>query len=96
MNGRQNIIKNATPLKDWVGKMSKSEQATFASDNYFPETIALDFKDFIAFFKARQEVLRDKLKKVLALTSVRSSATLAEWNDNDDDIEPQESLLATA
>ncbi len=93
MNGRQNISKNATPLKEWVGKMSESEQATFACDNYFPETGDLEFKDFMTFFKERKKVLRDKLKKVLALTSDRPAPVLAEWNDHDDEIEPQEARL---
>ena len=93
MNGRQNISKNATPLKEWVGKMTESEQATFASANYFPETVGLEFKRFITFFKARKEVLRDKLRKALALTSDRPPTIRAEWND-DDEIEPQERLLA--
>jgi uncharacterized protein with ParB-like and HNH nuclease domain len=93
MNGRQNISKNATPLKEWVGKMAESERAIFASANYFPETVGLEFKDFIPFFKARKEVLRDRLRKALALTSDRPPTIRAEWND-DDEIEPQERLLA--
>ena len=90
--GRQNLSKNATPLKDWVGGMTESERATFASDNYFPEDSTLEFHDFIKFFKARKEVLRDKLKKVLALTSDRPSVILPEWNAHDGAMEPQESL----
>jgi hypothetical protein len=96
MNGRQNISKNATPLKEWVGEMSEAEQATFASDNYFPEAIDLEFRHFIAYFKQRKEVLRNKLKKVLALTSDRPSAVLPEWNDQDDEMEPQETRLSRA
>jgi hypothetical protein len=56
-------------------------------------SIGLDFKDFMSFFKARKEVLREKLKKVLALTSDRPLAMPAEWS-TDDDIEPQERELA--
>jgi hypothetical protein len=94
MNGRQNISKNATPLKDWVAKMTESEQATFASDNYFPKAIGLEFKDFVKFFRARKEVLRDKLKSALAFTSDRPPAMPAEWNNHDDEVEPQRHPLA--
>jgi len=94
MKGRENISKNATPLKDWVGKMDDTEKATFADDNYFPKNIGLEFKDFMAFFEQRKEKLRNELKKVLALTADRPSVILTEWNDRDEEIEPQESRLA--
>jgi uncharacterized protein with ParB-like and HNH nuclease domain len=93
MNGRQNSSKNKTSLKDWVSQMRESEQATFANDNYFPENVGLEFKDFIAFFKQRKEALRKELKKVLALTSDQPSAVLPEWSDRDDEIEGQESRV---
>ena len=85
MNGRQNLSKNATPLKDWLGRMSEPEQASFAKDNYFPEDVALDFKDFRQFFADRKEVLRNKLKKALALTNAKSVVTQDEWNDHDEE-----------
>ena len=40
-----------------VAGKQKAEQATFATDNYFPEQVGLEFRDFIAFFKRRKEVL---------------------------------------
>ena len=81
MNGRQNISKNATPLKDWLGDMTESVLATFASDNYFPGTVGLEFKDFITFLNARKEVLRKALKNVLAVTSEQFTAGRTDWSE---------------
>jgi uncharacterized protein with ParB-like and HNH nuclease domain len=94
MNGRQNIRKNATPLKDWVGEMTDNEATTFASDNYFPQSVDLEFKDFMAFFLQRKEVLRKELEKVLALTSDKPFEVVSEWSDRDDELEAQESRIA--
>ncbi len=46
MEGRRNESKNATPLKKWLETMSESERAAFASSNYFPANVGLEFKDF--------------------------------------------------
>jgi hypothetical protein len=73
--------------------MEESERVKFASDNYFPESVGLEFKNFMTFFKRRKEVLRNELKKVLALTSDRPATE--EWNDRDNEIEPQESRVTT-
>jgi hypothetical protein len=43
MNGRQNLSKNATPLKDWLGRMSELEQASFAKDTRKILTPSYDF-----------------------------------------------------
>ena len=58
MEGRQNESKNASPLKGWIEQMRETEQAAFASNNYFPEGVGLDFKDFMSFYQKRQEILR--------------------------------------
>jgi hypothetical protein len=94
MEGRQNESKNAKPLKKWVETMSESERATFASSNYFPVNVGMEFKDFMKFFKQRKEVLRNELKKVLALTNEPLPEAMAEWNDRDNDIETQEGQVA--
>jgi hypothetical protein len=104
MDGRQNVSKSATPLKDWVEEMEESKKETFdankfAADNYFPKAdedgaaIGLEFKNFMTFFARRKEVLRDELMRVLALTSDSPAPTIpAEWND--DEVDPQERVLA--
>ncbi len=94
MNGRKNKSKNATPLKDWLGKKEKSEQVAFARDNYFPEEVGLEFQDFIAFFNQRKEILRHELKKVLAVTSEPDSEPAVEWNERNEEIETPESGVA--
>lgn len=93
MEGRQNESKNATPLEEWVEKIPESKRATFAGNNYFPENVDLGFRDFMTFFKQRKEVLRNELKKVLALTNEKPSDALVEWNDRDREIEAQESRI---
>lgn len=87
MEGRLNESKNATPLLRWVEQMDESRRASFATSNYFPENVDLAFKDFMIFFERRKEILRKKLKEVLALSSNIPSVPLAEWNDRNDEIE---------
>ncbi|MEO5955191.1 MAG: hypothetical protein ABIR36_05810, partial [Nitrospiraceae bacterium] len=81
-------------LEKWVEKMSESDQTTFARKNYFPENIDLGFKTFMTFFQKRKELLKNELKNVLALTNEKPSEALAEWNDRDERIEPQEIRIA--
>jgi hypothetical protein len=90
MNGHENVVKNATPLKDWLETKTDYEKATFVSDNYFPEQTGLGFNDFMTFFKARKEILRAKLGKVLALMNDRPVPIRTEWNDHNEEIDQQE------
>jgi len=95
MEGRLNESKNATPLKRWVEQMDESGRTSFSSSNYFPENVDLAFKDFMIFFQRRKERLRNKLKKVLALTNDKPSALPVDWSDRDDEFESQEDRIVT-
>ena len=86
MEGRQNCSKNAAPFKIWHGQMDESQQAAFAVNNYLPPGVSLDFKDFMGFFALRKEMLRNAVRKVVALTSTPSPILpQSEVNDRDDD-----------
>ena len=87
MKDRQNESKNATPLKDWVEDMCVSEQMAFFNDNYFPANESLAFSNFMQFFKLRKEILRNELRKVLALTNVQATVVIPEWNDQTEESE---------
>ena len=95
MEGRQNESKNATPLKEWIERMRESDRAIFASNNYFPGSVGLSFKDFIAFYQKRKEILRGELRKVLAMTSQQPTSAADEWADRNEEIEVQESRAPT-
>jgi hypothetical protein len=87
MEGRRNESKSATPFKTWFEQMDDIKRAAFASGNYLPEAIGLEFKNFKIFFDARKEKLRSELKKVLALTSDRVAEAPSEWIGRDDEVE---------
>jgi hypothetical protein len=94
MEGRQNESKNASPLREWIGQMRESERTIFISNNYLPEGIGLDFKDFRSFYQKRKEMLRVELKKVLAMTN-QPSGVPDEWSGRDEEIEALASPLET-
>jgi hypothetical protein len=89
MEGRQNKSKNATPLKEWFEQMRESDRAIFASNNYFPANVGLDFKKFMLFYQKRKEILRGKLREVLAMTSQPPTEAPDEWIGRDEEIEVQ-------
>jgi hypothetical protein len=93
LNDRRNISKNATPLTDWLKQMSQAEQLAFIRENFFPNGIGMEFKEFRSFFAKRKESLRQELRKVLAMAPV-PDVTLEpiaeEWSrseEEDDDSE---------
>ena len=79
----RNTSKNATPLKQWVERMEPSVRATFAADNYFPDGASLAFNDFIDFYDTRKELLRSKLRLVLAMTDIQAPEPSGEWESRD-------------
>lgn len=87
MEGRRNESKNATPFKTWFEQMDETRQKAFAEENYLPETVGLEFENFMLFFEQRKEKLREELNKVLALTNERALNVPSEWNERDDEIE---------
>lgn len=82
----RNTSKNATPLKMWLEKMEPSVRATFQADNFFPDGISTDFDAFLEFYENRKELLRKKLRTVLAMTDVQSPEP-AVWESRDSSAE---------
>lgn len=72
MEGLENESKNKTPLKDWLhgkdssGNPNVPDIGKFITDNYIPQSISLEFKDFETFFEERKKILREKIEKVLS------------------------------
>ncbi|MEI6714364.1 MAG: DUF262 domain-containing protein [Verrucomicrobiota bacterium] len=85
----QNISKNATPLKEWLANLSPSELRNFIENNYFPEGVGFDFKDFRVFYTQRKELLRRELRKILAMTNAPSLATPSSFAPNEQEEEPR-------
>jgi uncharacterized protein with ParB-like and HNH nuclease domain len=79
MEGKQNISKNAKPLNEWIkgtngkGILNVPDEAKFCSDNYIPIHIGFDFKSFDRFYKARKEILKEQLTKVLGIKVEKDS-----------------------
>lgn len=82
MEGSQNQSKNAAPLGDWLQKMSDRDRDYFIANNYFPKQSDLAFASFPEFFKARREILREELGKLLCVAETLETAT-----DEDEEIE---------
>lgn len=69
MEGRQNESKNATIFKDWLEIKNESEQSHFKTTNFIPSEESLEFKNFQNFFEERKTLLKEELKKVLAINN---------------------------
>jgi hypothetical protein len=94
MEGRRNESKNATPFKTWFEQMEGKKREAFARDNYLPDSVDLQFENFIPFFHQRKELLRDELRKVLALNREPTLEIPAVWGDLDEEIELPEAQVA--
>lgn len=72
MEGKENERKKATPFKDWLhGKDSKGNSNVpdvdkFLKDNYIPNDVSLEFKDFETFYETRKKMLKEKITSVLS------------------------------
>ena len=87
LNGRLNESKNATDLIDWVMRMTEVDKRTFVQSNHFPENVGFEFSQFMIFYEARRDVLRSKLKAVLA---VSSGAPVSQYEEREDEDEFEE------
>ncbi len=69
MDGTQNESKNKTPYQEWLLKEypDESERKRILNDNYIPKKCSLEFKDFEDFYKKRETLLIDNIKKVLKI-----------------------------
>ena len=96
LEGRKNESKNATPFKAWFeGKYKdKKEQERFANDNYLPNDVSLELKNFKSFYENRKKTLAAKLRDILALTTDTVSDEQSDWNDRDDEIEATETKVS--
>ncbi|OXS54894.1 uncharacterized protein with ParB-like and HNH nuclease domain [Bacillus sp. V-88] len=70
MEGKENESKNKTPFKEWLnGSSSRGtnvpDKVKFKNDNYIPNDLSLEFKEFDSFYEGRKNILREKLKTVL-------------------------------
>lgn len=89
LEGLRNISKNATPLQDWLAGMSPAELRTFVANNYFPDEVGWEFKNFRAFYAQRKEILRRQLRKILAMTDQPTAAAPQDTATNDPEEEPR-------
>lgn len=69
MEGRQNESKNSSEFNKWLEQKSNDEQEQFCISNYIPRDTDYTFANFIDFFEMRKNILRDELKKVLAVNN---------------------------
>lgn len=73
MEGGENKSKNATLFKEWLEGTDSNNNPNvrdgdkFKIDNYIPENIDLDFDKFEEFHTTRTDLLRAKIKNVLAV-----------------------------
>ncbi len=67
MEGRENKSKNKTPFKEWLKNAypNPDERGKFMKDNYIPDHVSLELKDFEVFYEERKKILKAQLKKVL-------------------------------
>ncbi len=88
LNDRRNISKNATPLPTWLEKMNDAEREAFVRVNYFPPEVGYEFKEFMAFFLGRKEILKIELRKVLAMAPSQAAipATGETWMRSEGEI----------
>ena len=64
MEGATNQSKNATAFEDWIQTLGAAKDH-FTKTNYIPDTVSLNLVYFEAFFAARKDLLRAKMKAVL-------------------------------
>jgi hypothetical protein len=83
LNDVRNISKNASPLQDWLAKMSPTELRNFKADNYLPENVEFEFKNFLEFYNQRKEALRSELRKVLSIMDQPTSAGNEDYRMNE-------------
>lgn len=83
LEGLRNISKNATPIQEWLAKMSAAELRTFVTNNYFPDSVELEFKNFPTFYAQRKEYLRRELRKILAMSEQPKASAPPDSATND-------------
>jgi hypothetical protein len=89
LEGKLNQTKNDAKLIDWVKRMNERDMEAFVRDNYFPDGVGLEFAQFMDFYQQRKEILRSKLKKLLAVSNERPAVRAEGW-ETDEELEEQD------
>ena len=65
LEGRENVMKSATPFVEWLENADIPDKDKFLLDNYIPSDIPLEFSNFEKFYELREQSIREKLKRIL-------------------------------
>ncbi len=69
LEGGENESKNKTPLIEWINNNEVIlDLEKYKNDNYIPNDVSLEFKDFESFYNRRRELVKDRLKNILLIT----------------------------
>jgi hypothetical protein len=76
LQGTQNIVKQAKPLKIWIETEFSERRAreVFLEQNDIPNDLSLELRDFETFFTVRKESLRQRLRRLLNISVIESPA----------------------
>jgi Ran GTPase-activating protein (RanGAP) involved in mRNA processing and transport len=65
---RTNRVKNDSDFLEWINSKNEKFKNDFIKQNYIPEDVSYELKDFKKFFEARKEILKEKLTLALEIT----------------------------
>jgi hypothetical protein len=65
---RANRVKNDSDFLEWINSKNEKFKNDFIKQNYIPEDVSYELKDFKKFFEARKEILKEKLTLALEIT----------------------------
>tara|TARA_B100001971_G_scaffold142603_1_gene131769 strand:- start:200 stop:1948 length:1749 start_codon:yes stop_codon:yes gene_type:complete len=66
MEERRNRVKNRTPFKEWLlTRNENGDVSAYLKQNYIPENVSYDLRNFEEFFERRRIILRNKLADIL-------------------------------
>lgn len=66
LQGTVNVEKNDMHLNKFLEeKLTDAERKSFLTSHYFPDSITIDFVNFLQFYKLRKNILKDKLSTIL-------------------------------
>lgn len=75
LEGTQNMEKSAQFFVDWLSEKyhSQSELKTYLQQHFIPTDVSLDFKEFVEFYNARRDVLKEEFIRILGVTASASN-----------------------
>ena len=66
MEERKNKVKNRTPFKEYITNRNENgDVSSYLKQNYIPESVPYDLRNFEEFFKNRKAILKGKLIEIL-------------------------------